>query len=277
MDGVEQTDILLDETQQTVVLAQNLDPDEIHTVEVRKRNSPRSSTAGLLHMEVLDGKKLVPPAAKDKLIEFVGDSLTVGYSAADVNKAESAWSTKTEDGTKTYSKQVADAFGAEYMVTAISGRGVVMNNSGGSGYLLPDVYPELDIYNAPGNAYDFALQPDVIVINLGTNDATNSDLDMDVFQAGVVSFIKAVRENNPNAQIIWAYGLRTDTKTVEVAAAIEAAVAQVNAEGDSDVYYLPLDVASDMHLNHPTAAAYAPAGEKLIEKIEEITGWNSLN
>ena len=273
VDGVEQNDILLDETQQTVVLAQDLDANEIHTVEVRKRNSPRSSTAGLLHMEVLNGKKLTPPAAKDKLIEFVGDSLTVGYSAADVNKEETAWSTKTEDGTKTYSKQVADAFDAEYMVTAISGRGVVMNNGGASGYLLPEIYSELDIYNTPGVQYDFALQPDVVVINLGTNDATNSGLDMDVFQAGVVSFIKTVRKNNPNAQIIWAYGLRTDTKTAEVAAAIEAAVAQLNAEGDSKVYYLPLDVASDMHLNHPTAAAYAPSGEKLIEKIAEITGW----
>ena len=273
VDGVEQTDVLLDQTVQTVVLAEGLNPDEIHTVEVRKRNSPRSSTAGLLSMEVLDGKKAAPQAAKDKLIEFVGDSLTVGYSAADTDKSETAWSTATEDGTKTYSKQVADAFGAEYMVTAISGRGVVMNNGGASGYLLPDIYPELDIYNTPGVAYDFALQPDVIVINLGTNDATNSTLDLDAFQAGVYNFIKTVRAKNPNAQIIWAYGLRTDKMTAEVDAAIQAAVSQLNTEGDSKVHYLSLDVAADMHLNHPTAAAYAPSGEKLIEKIEEITGW----
>ena len=273
VDGVEQTDILLDKTQQTVVLAQNLDPNEIHTVEVRKRNSPRSSTAGILNLELLDGKKLAPLAAKDKLIEFVGDSLTVGYSAADVNKTESGWSTKTEDATKTYSKQVADAFNAEYMVTAISGRGVVMNNSGGSGYLLPEVYPELDIYNIPGVSYDFDLQPDVVVINLGTNDATNDGLNITTFQTGVYDFIKTVREKNPGAQIIWAYGLRKDKMTGQVAAAIEAAVAQIKAEGDSMVHYLPLALAADMHLNHPTAEAYAPSGEKLIEKIREITGW----
>ena len=273
VDGVEQTDILLDKTMQTVTLAEGLNPNEIHTVEVRKRNSARSSTAGVLSVELLDGKKLAQPEGKEKLIEFIGDSLTVGYSAADVNKTLSAWSTATEDGTKTYSKQVADALGAEYMVTAISGRGVVMNNSGGSGYLLPDIYPELDIYNTPGIAYDFALQPDVIVINLGTNDATNSNLNISDFQAGVYSFIKAVREKNPSAEIIWAYGLRTDKMTAEVASAIQAAVARVNAEGDSCVYYLPLEVAEDMHLNHPTAAAYAPSGEKLIAKIKEITGW----
>ncbi len=273
VDGVEQSDILLDQTMQTVVLAEGLNPDEIHTVEIRKRNSPRSSTAGLLNLEVLDGKKLAPESAKNKLIEFVGDSLTVGYSAADVNKTQSAWSTATEDATKTYSKQVADAFGAEYMVTAISGRGVVMNNSGGSGYLLPEIYPELDIYNNPGVAYDFALQPDVIVINLGTNDATNSNLDIAAFRTGVYNFVKTVREKNPNAQIIWAYGLRSDKMTAEVDTAIQAAVTQLKEEGDSKVHYLALPLASNMHLNHPTAAAYEPSGELLIEKIEEITGW----
>ena len=113
----------------------------------------------------------------------------------------------------------------------------------------------------------------MIVINLGTNDATNSGLNLDVFQAGVVNFISTVRAKNPNAEIIWAYGLRLDTKTAQVDAAIQAAVAQVNQAGDSNVYYLALPVAADMHLSHPTAAAYAPSGEKLIEKIAEITGW----
>ena len=159
------------------------------------------------------------------------------------------------------------------MVTAISGRGVVMNNSGGSGYLLPDIYPELDIYNMPGTAYDFALQPDVVVINLGTNDATNAGLNITTFQTGVYNFLKTVRLKNPNAQIIWAYGLRSDKMTAQVDAAIQAAVAQLQTEGDSKMHYLALPLAADMHLNHPTAAAYEPSGELLIEKIEEITGW----
>jgi lysophospholipase L1-like esterase len=125
----------------------------------------------------------------------------------------------------------------------------------------------------PGTAYDFALQPDVIVINLGTNDATNAGLKITTFQTGVYNFLKTVRQKNPNAQIIWAYGLRSDKMTAKVAAAIQAAVAKHNTEGDNNVHYLPLEVASDMHLNHPTAAAYAPSGELLIQKIKEITGW----
>ena len=274
VDGVEQEqDILLDKTMQTITLAEGLDPNVTHTVEVRKRNSPRSSTAGLVALELTDGAKLAPPAEKERLIEFVGDSLTVGYSASKEAMEETKWSTKTEDGTRTYSKQVADAFNAEYMVTAISGRGVVMNNQNDGAPWFKDIYPKLDLYNDPDTLYDFALQPDVIVINLGTNDATNANLDLDVFREGVSNFIKSVRAKNPNAQIIWAYGLRTDKMTTEVAAAIEAAVAQINGEGDNNVYYLALPVAADMHLSHPTAASYAPAGEKIIEKIKAITEW----
>ena len=64
--------------------------------------------------------------------------------------------------------------------------------------------------------------------------------------------------------------MRSDKMTTQVDAALSEAIA---ALGDPNVYYLQLELAEDMHLNHPTAAAYAPAGEKLIEKIEEITGW----
>lgn len=277
VDGVEQEDILLDAKEQTVILAEGLDPEQTHTVEVRKRNSARSSTAGVVWMEVLDGQKLAPPAAKEKLIEFVGDSLTVGYSASKEAMEETKWSTKTEDGTRTYSKQVADAFDAEYMVTAISGRGIVMNNQNASAPWFKDIYPKLDLYNDPDTAYDFSLQPDVIVINLGSNDATNNDLDLDVFQAGVVSFIQLVRSNNPNAQILWAYGMRhiegTDVKHVEVGERIQAAIAELN---DPEVYYLQLDAVdtkTQLHITHPIASAYAPSGEAIIEKIAEITGW----
>ena len=279
VDGVErEQDILLDEKLQTITLAEGLDPNETHTVEVRKRNSARSSTAGLVHLELTDGAKLARPAEKERLIEFVGDSLTVGYSASKEAMEETKWSTKTEDGTRTYSKQVADAFDAEYMVTAISGRGIVMNNQNAGAPWFKDIYPKRDYYNDDTTDYDFSLQPDVIVINLGSNDATNDDLDLAEFQAGVVSFIQLVREKNPNATILWAYGMRdlrpsTDPKHDEAGVAIQAAIKELN---DPNVHYMLLesvDANTEIHITHPIASSYAPRGEAIIEKIKEITGW----
>ena len=118
----------------------------------------------------------------------------------------------------------------------------------------------------------------MIVINLGSNDATNSDLDLDVFKAGVISFIQMVRENNPNAKILWAYGMRdlgerTDPLHDEAGEVIEAAIAELN---DPNVYYMLLesvDPNTEIHLTHPIASSYVARGEAIIEKIAEITGW----
>ena len=121
VDGVEQKDILLKEDCQIVMLAEGLDPAQEHTVEVRKRTNARSSTAGIGRLVLMDGTILEPVAPKERLIEFIGDSLTVGYVAAKDGKTATAWSTTTEDVTKTYCPQIAQAFDAEYAAHGFGG------------------------------------------------------------------------------------------------------------------------------------------------------------
>ena len=275
VDGKEQKDIILREETQIVILAEGLDPEKEHTVEVRKRTNIRSSTAGVGRIELLDGAVLAPLQPKDRLIEFVGDSLTVGYVASKDGKTATAWSTTTEDVTKTYCTQIAAAFGAEYQTVAVSGRGIVRNNGGDAEGLFPQIYRELDMYHQPGAAYDFAVQPDVIVINLGTNDesAANAQLPEAEFKDGLYRFLKEVRQYNPDAQIVYAYGM----VRVKLSGAIESVVDQLRAEGDGKIHYLQLEQCQswELNLNHTVAAAYVSRGEAIIEKIREITGWKA--
>lgn len=273
VDGQEQEDVRLDTDVQTVMLAENLDPTAEHIVEVRKRTNARSSTAGLSRLVLMDGKVLEPEKPKERLIEFVGDSLTVGYMAAKDGKTATAWSTMTEDVTGTYCPQVAKAFDAEYQVVAISGRGVVRNNGGDAKIVFPEIYKMLDIYNNPDKEYDFATQPDVIVINLGSNDesASNKDLSPKTFQKGMKAFLEQVRASNPNAQILCAYGMvRTG-----LSKNIEQAVNELRDAGDQNIHYLQLAKCQkwELNLNHTVRSAYEPHGEAIIEKIKEITGW----
>ena len=144
VDGVEQQDILLKEENEIVMLAEGLDATQPHTIQVRKRTNARSSTAGVGRLVLMDGTILEPEKPKERLIEFIGDSLTVGYVAAKDGKTATAWSTTTEDVTKTYCPQIAQALDAEYQVVAISGRGVVRNNGGDQDVLFPDIYRELE-------------------------------------------------------------------------------------------------------------------------------------
>lgn len=273
VDGVEQKDILLKEACQMVTLAEGLDAEDEHVIEVRKRTNARSSTAGLGRLFLMDGTVLERPEPKERLIEFIGDSLTVGYVASKDGKTAKAWSTTTEDVTKTYCPQIAQALDAEYQVVAISGRGIVRNNGGDKNTLFPDIYRELDSYNNPGVAYDFAVQPDVIVINLGTNDESdaNKDLPREEFRQGLYDFLKELRQYYPDAQILYTYGL----VRIGLSADIAEVVRQLQEEGDEKIHYLQLAQCEswELNLNHTVSSAYGSRGDAITEKIREITGW----
>lgn len=273
IDGQPQPDILLREECQMLTLAEGLDPQQEHILEVRKRTNVRSSSAGLSRLVLMDGIILEPEAPKERCIEFVGDSLTVGYMASKEGKSARAWSTTTEDVTGTYCPQIAAAFDAQYQVVGVSGRGVVRNNGGDAEMLFPEIYRQLDPYNNPGVEYDFASHPDVIVINLGTNDesAANENLPPEEFRKGLYDFLQEVRQYHPDAQILYTYGLvRTG-----LSPHIEAVVTQLQNQGDEKLHYLQLTQCEqwELNLNHTVASAYASRGEEIIEKIRQITLW----
>ena len=273
IDGQPQPDILLREECQMITLAQGLDPNQPHTLEVRKRTNVRSSSAGLSRLVLLDGTILEPEAAKERCIEFVGDSLTVGYMASKDGKSARGWSTTTEDVTGTYCPQVAAAFDAQYQVVGVSGCGIVRNNGGDTEMLFPEIYRQLDPYNNPGVEYDFSTHPDVIVINLGTNDESEANLNLpaDTFRQGLYAFLKEVRNYHPDAQILYTYGLvRTG-----LSESIKTVITQLQNEGDDKVHYLQLTQCEkwELNLNHTVSSAYVQRGEEIIEKIRQITLW----
>ena len=273
VDGEEQPDVLLKEDNQIIMLAQNLDAGQEHTIEVRKRTNARSSSAGVGRIVLMDGTILPPEAPKERLIEFIGDSLTVGYVAAKDGKSAAAWSTTTEDVTGTYCPQIAQALDAQYQVVAISGRGVVRNNGGDGDVVFPDVYRELDYYNNPGSPYDFAVQPDVLVVNLGTNDESdaNQGLPREEFRQGLYDFLKELRRYHPDAQILYTYGL----VRVGLSEDISQVVCQLQDEGDEKIHYLQLEQCQkwELNLNHTVSSAYASRADAITEKIRQITGW----
>ena len=276
INGVEQPDVALTKSLQTVTLAEGLDPNGTYTVRVVKRSNARSSTAALVSLKLNDGEKLAPPANKTRLIEFVGDSITVGYSASAEASTSSSWSTATEDATKTYSEYVANAFAADYSVIAVSGRGVVRNYGNTTERLIPLLYASLDDYNLEGVKYGFERQADVIVINAGTNDAsgTVTGLSKDELKAGVKAFLLEVREKNPNAEIIYAYGMMSSGWMAQIKQVVE----ELRAAGDTHITFLQLQACSGKELgiaSHPTAEAYISRGDAIIELIEQLTGWKA--
>ena len=114
--------------------------------------------------------------ARPREIEFIGDSYTVGYG----NTSASRQCTDREvhdrtDTTKAFGPVLARALDADYRIIAYSGRGVVRNYGGAvPGESMVSLYPRAKPDDAKDPARpDPGWKPQVIVINLGTNDFSN--------------------------------------------------------------------------------------------------------
>lgn len=284
-------DIMLTSKLQTVTVT---DSEEVQTVRVRivKLSETAMSTVAIRPVELQSGESIRPAENRAHTIEFIGDSITCGYGVDDENRNHH-FSTETEDVTKAYAWKTAQALDADYSMVSISGYGII------SGYTdnpdkkveaqrLPDYYDKLgNCYASYGSGiqpqmikWDFArFVPEVIVINLGTNDASYCGQDaakQQEYTDAYAAFLKTIRENNPDAEIFCTLGLMGQ----ELCGAMERAAEQYTAEtGDTRVHTLRLAV-QDQTLGvaadwHPTEANHEIAAEALAKAIRDVMGWQA--
>lgn len=277
--------ICLDKASATYVLAEGL-TDGQHTIELRKRNEADYGGSATITIKTLsvDGEFKTPPAAPSRQIEFIGDSLTSGFAdlVTDGNSTYPLYTSAMVEGTMTYAVLAAKQLGANASVLSRSGIAFARGLDNSLHASFQDYYTKTAAL--PGNTvsnatWNFATNPsDVVVINLGSNDQNGTvggaAPSADYIRTEAVAFLRMVRENNPNAVIIWAYGMAGDP----LRAPIEAAVQQLNREGDNKVYYFAQDPNNSLTEGvgtdgHPTVQAYINRSIPLAQFIAEKTGW----
>lgn len=204
------------------------------------------------------------PEKSELKIEFIGDSLTAGYGS--IGKMGEAWSVKNSSAIEAYGYKTASLLGADFSIVAWSG---ICTKA----YMWTDInMATLYSYNSFANrgAYSFDDEPDVVVINLGTNDASyimdgHKDYE-ERFLDDYLEFLNFVRKKNPNAYIICLYGLAGEHPGV--AEGIKVAVALM----DDKVIYNPFEFipnASGVN-GHPTKEAYDEWAKALAKYIETL-------
>lgn len=189
-----------------------------HTVRVRKRTPYQGGGTVFgyfgLKSVTTDGFIGYTPNKSDFRIDFYGDSIASGYGNLTDGKSETAAST---DGNMTYATILANKLGCDYNVVSVSGWGIAWRGNGDTSFSIPDQYDKLYVNSAEN--YD-ASGASVIVINLGTNDASalsgNNSLSVDYFKEKYTTFLTNLRAKNPNAYIVCAYGMMgTDSRISE--------------------------------------------------------------
>ena len=257
------------------------------TVKLLKLSEAQESTMGIKSINVTSIGGLTPTPEKELKIEFIGDSITCGYGVDDPDR-DHHFKTTTEDATKAYAFKTAMALDADYSLVSFSGNGIISGyTSDGkkqTSQLVPDVYDKLgkswgnyNGFNIQDIKWDFSkFQPQYVVINLGTNDAsyTGSDKERVIEYAdGYTEFLKTVREKNPDAHIVCALGVMGAALYKN---GVERAVAQYTEQtGDTNVSTLQLSQ-QDGNKNgyaadwHPTEASQDIAAEEMTAYLKSL-------
>jgi len=251
------------------------------TIRIVKLSECAFSHAEVSPAETDDGAVIAPTADKPLKIEFIGDSITCGYGVDDSN-LQSEFSCEAENAMKSYAYIAADLLGADYSLFSYSGYGIISGYSGdgvrNTRELLTPYYESCGFSYSSVNGtklqdipWDFsAFVPDIIVLNLGTNDNSFCAFHNEAyreFEDSYLAFLKVVRRCNPNAHIICSLGIML----TEPLPYIENAVKRL---GDSNVsvfrYTMQNGLLGFGSNWHPSEDTQRRAGEELAEYIKSI-------
>lgn len=289
VDGKRVIDDIMDRTQKTyqVICEETLQDAE---VQIMKLSESAMSAIGITPMVCDEEAVICPVAKKPHSIEFIGDSITCGYGVDDRDLSHT-FSTQTEDVTKAYAYKTAQLLDADYSMFSCSGYGIISGYTAdpkvrGAEELIPPYYESQcfcrDDFGGAGRPanipWDFKqYQPEVVVINLGTNDDSfckDTEWKQEEYRQRYVEFLKVVRKYNPNAEIFCVLGLMGDNLYPKVCQACEDFTAQT---GDVKVHavHIPEQNPEEGYVvdYHPIPEAHTMASEVVAAAIRTHMGW----
>jgi lysophospholipase L1-like esterase len=255
-----------------------------------------------IHGVRCDGEFL-PVKDRPLKIEFVGDSITSGEGAIGAREEED-WIMMWFSSFHNYTYMVAEELNADYRILSQCGWGVYTSYDNNPNKNLPAYYEkicgtlngEMNISLGAHRDNDFTLwQPDVIVVNLGTNDEgafrnpewrdevsgqvykqrMNDDGSYNIeglrkFEQAVTGFLYKLRKFNPNAHIIWAYGMIGDGMLPSISRGVKE---YEQESGDDKVHILVLPNTTQETIGarfHPGEKAHRQAAGLLADYIRKV-------
>ncbi|MBB4629138.1 SGNH/GDSL hydrolase family protein [Paracoccus denitrificans] len=219
---------------------------------------------------------LPPPDPVPRLIEFIGDSDTVGFAnTAERRDCDAEEIYAATDTSRSFGPQVAAALGADYRIVARSGIGLLRNYGGAEPDRTMDrLYP----LALPGDGDAVALPQrpaDIVVVGLGSNVfgsdlapgeawRDKAELRRD-FGPALADFAAARMQENPGAaMVLLAFG----EYGPELVEAHRAASELLAARGLANQLVILGDPRRNACLWHPSAQDHAMIAQTLIEALK---------
>jgi lysophospholipase L1-like esterase len=273
IDGGDPTVIATGPGQTRHTLASGL-PDGPHDLGLYRRTESYQGVTQFGGLFPHGGKPLVatpPPPARH--IEIIGDSMSCGYGNEGANEL-CHFSADTENEYLTYGAIAARTLGATHTDICYSGKGAYRNYGGSTTDPMPAIYDRVFADRA-SPLWDLgALVPDVIVVNLGTNDFSVGDPGQPYVSA-MLAFARRLRGLYPRARILLAVGSMLGGANFDKAAEYVQGV--VSTMGDAGVSYVEFPTQSSMDGlgcdYHPNLVTHRNMADRLVASIRAVTGW----
>ena len=226
----------------TFTAVENLE-EGYHTVEILRSSSAPYAATSIFNISY--NGTLEMPTYGDFQMEFIGDSITGGEGNWDTSQGKNTYSVQFCNSYETYAAKTARALGAEINVLATCGWTTAQATSAFSGL---------------GN-------PDIVVINLGTNLYGIDDAQLTSDVKALIAKVRAAY--GEDTYIVWAYGMMYTEKV----AVIEAAVDEM-AAADEKLFFCDLSAAQNQAgtNKHPDAQGHTDAANILVPFLRAKCG-----
>lgn len=275
VNGVAAADEVLDEESEeiTVDLSSVSGDAEVQVVKV---SEAMYSTVGVSEIRAYAKGDICPAPKRPLKIEFIGDSITAGYGLDEEN-LNGSFSTRTENFIETYAFLASQKLEADCYAVAFSGYGVYtgfVSNGAPNDYVIFNHYEKTLTNSETAPDWNFSENKnDLVVINLGTNDASYCGTESTVasFESEYRRFLSVVRERNPEAYILCVLGDMNNS----LYPAIERAVSAYQSE-TADAAVKCASLSFDMGTygsainGHPNKQSNELAASTLVDEIKSL-------
>ena len=271
--------------QTSVRIASGLDKNKTSTIKLVRETEEKYGAFTALSLDMgYHGELGDKPLDKAAYIEFLGDSITSGLGSLcgylsddglEIKNEQTSTSTGKhkcgdsndetslcQDATNSYAYLAAESLGADCSLVSYSGIGVT------AGFTMSEYFTYASKCRNEQYNFTTARKPDLVVINLGTNDSFKN-ADTEAFKTEVKALIKQVRTAyGEDTEILWATGLMSNEdkdayKTYAAAAISELGYANVH-------HFDGLTEGRSGHNGHPTKDQQKTAAQQLVNEIAKL-------
>ena len=240
IDNAEPFKVSFNAPKDSVVSLATALPDGVHTVRLMYVIEGLFRKPDFRGFVLDEGRQLVDaPALPERKIEFIGNSITCAYGVESLRK-EDPFEDETENHYYSFATLVSQALNAQHTSISRSGIGAYRNYNGpkaGSKDNMSWQY-EYTLFNDHSQKWDFSkYQPQLVCINLGTNDLSTPNFDIKLYEKGYRKLLKTVRSHYPNAKIVLLSGCMLDDNESALQQKVLNTICEdCNKAGDKNIF-----------------------------------------